>query len=72
MATTVYRSKAQVTLANREAAYEKAAHCLLHLHALNLNLLSMVYDAPTQRVVVTLNNPLPLGQLDHLGLELMP
>lgn len=68
MAQTVYRSKVAVTMANRSAAYEAAASLMVHLDRLGLNLISLVRDA-NNFIVVTLNAPLPAGQVDHLGLE---
>lgn len=68
MAVTSYTSIAAVTLATRAKAYERAASLLIHLHALNLNLISLVVNAD-KTVTVTLNNPLPASQLAHLSLE---
>jgi hypothetical protein len=69
MAQTTYVSKVAVTLATRERAYRKLSDLCLHLHALNLNLISVV-RRPDNFVEVTLNDELPTSQVDHLGLEL--
>lgn len=65
MAQTSYTSTTVITLANRAAAYERAARMLQHLDALNLNLVSIVVNAD-KTVTVTLNNPVPADQLSHL------
>lgn len=71
MAQTTYVSKHAVTLATREEAYERLALFLKHLHPLNLNLVSIVRRADNF-VEVTLNDPLPGHQVDHLGLQELP
>jgi hypothetical protein len=67
MAQTIYQSKVAVTMATRSAAYEAAASLMLHLDHLGLNLISLVRDT-NNFIVVTLNAPLPVEQVDHLGL----
>lgn len=65
----VYRSKVPITtLARRRLAYEYAAWLFLHLHALNINLTSIVRLA-NGFVEVTLETALPTRQVDHLELQ---
>lgn len=71
MAATTYVSKQAVTLATREVAYRRIANLCVHLHPLDLNLISVTRRADNF-VEVVLNNPLPAEQLDHLGVELKP
>lgn len=65
MAQTTYTSTTVVTLATRAEAYNRAARLLLHLDALNLNLVSIIVNAD-HTVSFTLNNPISAEQLDHL------
>jgi len=65
MAQTTYTSTTVITLATRDEAYKRAARLLLHLDALNLNLISIIVN-PDKTVSFTLNNPLSADQLDHL------
>lgn len=64
-----YRSLATVTAQNRAAAYEALGVSLRHLDPLNVNLSSITYNAGTQRIDVVTFNPIPAGQLAHLGIE---
>lgn len=68
MAQTTYVSKVAVTMQTRAIAYERLSLLLQHLEPLNLNLVSVVRRADNF-VEVTLNNPLPANQIDHLGLQ---
>lgn len=73
MATTVYRSKIAITTLNlRRIAYERLSAFFLHLHSLNLNLTELRLEPLDNRVYMTLNNPLPAEQIDHLDVELAP
>lgn len=68
MAITIYRSKVRITtLALRTAAFEKLRDLLVHIEALNINFTSIVVEAD-KSVTVTLEDPLPAAQIDHLGL----
>lgn len=58
------------TLNKRRIAYERLASLLLHLHNLNINLLSLVRN-PDATVTITTNNPLPLQVVDKNALELV-
>lgn len=70
MAITIYRSRQAVTTAAaRTLAYlHRLPVLLLHLDALNLNLLKLELVAGNV-VEITLNNPLPASQVDHLNLD---
>lgn len=63
----VYVSKQAVTLATRHAAYERLCSLLMHLNHFGLNLVSII-RRPDNYIEVTLNAPLPAGQISHLGL----
>lgn len=67
-----YRSKVQVTLANRAAAYRALSMFLLHLDALNVNLMSIVYNTTTKLIEITTSAPIPAAQHDHLGIVEVP
>ena len=68
MALTTYRSQVAITTLNlRKIAYQKLVILIDHLHPFNLNLLR-VELMPDNFVEVDLNNPLPVDQIDHLGL----
>lgn len=67
MAATLYRSQQAVTLQTRRAAYQLVNLMLDHLDALNLNLLKIELVAGNF-VEVTLSNPMPVEQIDHLKL----
>lgn len=67
MAQTTYVSQQAVTLGTRGAAYQRLSNMLLHFDTFNLNLLSVIKRADNF-IEVTLNNPLPPEQIDHLGL----
>lgn len=66
MAQTTYTTTTAVTLATRRIAYQRIAELFMHLDAFNLNVLAIVLNAD-HTVSITLNNPLPAGQLQHLG-----
>lgn len=68
MAQTSYVSRVAANQQNRDSFYIQLASLLLHLDALNLNLISIVRN-PDFTVTVTLNNPIPDGQLLHLGVQ---
>lgn len=68
MAQTVYVSKVAVSLATRTAAYNALRTLIHHLDAFDLNLISIVRRADNF-IEITINNPLPVGQADHLGLQ---
>lgn len=74
MADTFYRSKLPITNANRrDIALDGVATLAQHLRVMpGINLLSLTYNASDQYVYVTLSNPLPANQVDHLGLEFAP
>lgn len=63
-----YRSKQAVTLQRRERAYEELANLLLHLHSLNVNLISIAREADGF-VTITTNDVLPESQLAHLVVD---
>lgn len=63
-----YRSKVQVTLQNRRAAYDAIAMFVRHLDPLNVNLLSMIYNTTTNYIDIVTGGSIPVGQLDHLGI----
>lgn len=67
MAATLYRSQQAVTLQTRGVAYEFLAVMCTHLDHLNLNLLK-VELVTGNFVEVTLNNPMPVEQIDHFKL----
>ena len=64
-----YRSIATVTAQNRRAAYQAVAEFFLHLDALGVNLSSLAYNGTTQKIDIVTFNPIPAGQLAHLGIE---
>lgn len=69
----MYRSKIAITTLNlRRIAYERLSALFLHLHSLNLNLTELRLEPLDSRVYITLNNPLPAAQIDHLDIELVP
>lgn len=70
MAQTTYtRVLPNLTRATREVVYEKLAAVLSHLPNLDVDLLSISLDVPTRTLTVTLTNPVPADQLEHLGLS---
>lgn len=67
--TTYQRTLPNLTRATRLAVYERLSSLFSHLPAFdNVDLLSISIDTTTRVVTVTLTNPLPDEQLDHLGL----
>lgn len=74
MAATLYRSKLPITNANRRvlALEGLATLCkhLVHMPGINIQLLDSTQ--PDNYVYVTLSNPLPADQVDHLDLEIAP
>lgn len=65
MANTKYKSR--IPLASRKLAYERVAELFLHLHNLNLDLVSVIVTKDS--IEVTLTKAIPVDQLEHLGLE---
>jgi hypothetical protein len=70
MAQTIYtRTLPNLTRATRLAAYERLSSLFSHLPSFDgVDLLSLSIDPETLVVTVTLTNPLPDEQLEHLGL----
>lgn len=68
MPNTTYTSRKAVTLATRAAAYEKLSEILLHLDALNLNLVSIVRNGDNT-VSITVSNPIRADHVDPFDLN---
>jgi hypothetical protein len=64
-----YRSITTVTVQSRRAVYQGVAEFFQHLDAFDVNLLSLTYNATTQRIDIVTQNSIPAGQLAHLGIE---
>lgn len=69
MALTTYRSLVAInTIAKRNAAYERLSIFFSHLSAFNLNC-TRVQHMPDNFVEIDVNGPVPVEQLDHVGLQ---
>jgi hypothetical protein len=71
VAATQYRSKVQLTRANRRRIFDGFVELIHHLDAWNLELTNITRPATGQNanfVVVTISDPIPADQIDHLGL----
>ena len=67
---TYTSTQAVDTLAKRRIAYQRIASLVLHLHDLDINLLSLVRNA-NLTVSITTNVALPLAIIDANALELV-
>lgn len=65
---TTYTSTRPVTLATRQAAYDRVILLCEHLDHLGINLVSIIVNAD-RTVSVTLDDVLPPEQLSHLGVD---
>jgi hypothetical protein len=63
----VYTSKVAVTQQNKVRAYEALCVLISHLPAFGVDLLALSRQ-PDGFVSVTLTGPIPVEQLDHVGL----
>lgn len=70
MASTAYRVRFRLAVEDEErrSLYEHLASIVTHLEGLRVRLESIVVDAVTRNVTVTLSNPISPAQADHLGL----
>lgn len=68
-ATTYTRVLPNLTKATRRAAYKRIILLLEHLEAFDIDLLSITFDAPTRTVSITLTDPVPVDNIDHLDLR---
>lgn len=70
MALTTYQSTVTITSqALKLEAYRRAVILLDHAPRFSVDVLRIQYMPGTQRIEIDVSNPLPAGQLDHLGLE---
>jgi hypothetical protein len=69
MPNVVYTSRHAVnTLAAKRIAYERLVTLIQHLEAFDVDLVALSLNAD-RTVSVTLTGPIPLAQLEHVGLR---
>jgi hypothetical protein len=68
MATTYIGTLPDTKKETKVDSYERLRTLILHLEPLGLDLLDYSMDQVTGAVKVTLSDPLPADQLDHLSL----
>lgn len=68
MAQTSYTTR-QITVDTRKHAYSRLSQLIDHLpYFQGIDLVSITRNADNT-ITIVLSNPIPLGQLEHLGLD---
>jgi len=69
MAITVYtRTLPNLLPATRRAVYRRLVLLLDHIEGFGIDLIGFTVDIPTRVVTVTLTDPVPVDNIDHLEL----